>query len=292
MIRTRIVTRAWPELAAMKDGFLNLLKTQYYIISVANDAQITFYENRPIEDNDNALVKIFITGENTRPANPEAFDLILGFKQEKKNEYYLPLWTFYMNWNADDVTDSHCITHFLSKRFPSQKIPQYFCGFVSCRYRPYRVSFVQKLSNNYKQVTCGGVILNNIGGDIGLHRDQKQEFLRKCKFGIAFENESVDCNMIGYTTEKIFEVFAAGIVPIYWGDPTIDKIFNPKAFLNRHNFATDEAFIEEIAAIDQNDTRYFAMLEEPIFLNNQIPQSFYPDSVCRKIAELYFTKTI
>jgi len=33
-------------------------------------------------------------------------------------------------------------------------------------------------------------------------------------------------------TEKIVEAFAANCIPIYWGDPSISKVFNSKAFIN------------------------------------------------------------
>lgn len=289
MLRVSFFTHAWPSISFMRNSFLKQLKTQFRAVTVADNPQITFYENQQVNEDDPARLKIFITGENSSPSDPDSFDLILGFKSQRSNEYYLPLWTFYANWNQDETNDTHCITNFLSERKRPTQIPSLFCGFVSNHHRPYRVEFVQKLSK-YKTVSCGGIILNNIGGKIGPHGHDKQEFLRRCKFGIAFENESANTNMIGYTTEKIFEVFAAGIVPIYWGDSTVESVFNPKAFLNRHNFTSDEEFIKEIAAVDQDDERYLSMLDEPIFLNNQIPQSFYPDSVCLKIAELYHSK--
>ena len=290
MIRVCFRTTAWPSLAFMGNSFLKQLKVNFRAVTVTDRPDIIFYENQEVKPSDDAKLKIFITGENTSPQNPDAFDLILGFKSVRPNEYYLPLWTFYMNWNADDFKNSHCVANFIKDRKRPLKIPKQFCGFVSYHYRPYRVEFVKKLSTNYKQVTCGGVILNNIGGKIGSEGRHKQEFLRECKFGIAFENENVDTDMTGYTTEKIFEVFAAGIVPIYWGDPTVETVFNPKAFLNRNNFSSDDEFIEEIAAVDQDDERYLKMLEEPIFKNNCIPSSFYPGAVCEKIAELYHTK--
>lgn len=291
MIRIRFVSSgAWPSIALMKYGFLKVLKDQYHATNVQTGADITIYENEQVLQDDTSRLKIFLTGENTVPRNAKSFDIVLGFKSEQPNDYYLPAWTFYINWDASAIDDPLCISHVFPERRKLPDIPNGFCSFVSMRSRPYRTAFVSKLSQTYKSVACGGSIMNNINAVIGPTAKDKQQFLQCFKFCIAFENESVDTNMIGYTSEKIFEAFAAGVVPIYWGDPTITSIFNPKAFLNRHDFTTDENFINEIIRVDQNDQLYRAMTNEPIFLHNQIPLSFYPQNVCMKLAELYHTK--
>ena len=43
----------------------------------------------------------------------------------------------------------------------------------------------------------------------------KLDFDRSHKFSIVCENTAHS----GYTTEKLVEAFAAGCIPIYWGDP-------------------------------------------------------------------------
>ena len=66
--------------------------------------------------------------------------------------------------------------------------------------------------------------MNNVGSPVA----DKYAFESEYKFSIAFENASYS----GYTSEKILEAFAAGTVPIYWGDPDIAKVYNSKAFIN------------------------------------------------------------
>ena len=80
--------------------------------------------------------------------------------------------------------------------------------------------FFDKLST-YKQVSSGGRFRNNIGGAVA----DKKAFQADHKFAIAFENTSYD----GYCTEKLMEAFAAGTIPIYWGDPNVAKDFNPES---------------------------------------------------------------
>jgi len=77
----------------------------------------------------------------------------------------------------------------------------------------------------------------------------KIEFLKRYKFNIAFENASLP----GYTTEKIVEPMAARCLPIYWGNPLIEREFNPKSFLNYFDFRDDDALIEKIIEFDESD---------------------------------------
>ena len=86
----------------------------------------------------------------------------------------------------------------------------------------FRLKFMDELSE-YKQIDYGGSYKNNIGGKI----KNKTEFLMSYKFSIAMENSNGD----GYNSEKIYQSFLSGTIPIYYGDYMIDEIYNPKAFI-------------------------------------------------------------
>ena len=85
------------------------------------------------------------------------------------------------------------------------------------------------------------------------------EFLKPYKFNIAFENTSYP----GYTTEKVMEPMVVGTLPIYWGNPLINMDFNTKSFINWHDYGSDEAVINKLIELDQNDQKYRNMLSEP-----------------------------
>jgi hypothetical protein len=61
---------------------------------------------------------------------------------------------------------------------------------------------------------------------------EKIEFLRKCKFAIAFENSSAP----GYNTEKLTHAIEADCLPIYWGDTQVGRSYNTQRFINAHDF--------------------------------------------------------
>ena len=124
-----------------------------------------------------------------------------------------------------------------------------------------RTEFFRKLCR-YKKVDSGGGALNNIGCRIPF--DQKRDFVSRYKFSIAFENASVP----GYTTEKLFEAMQAKGVPVYWGNPLVEREFNPGSFLNYHDFPSEEALIEKIIELDQDDAKYLEV-SQPTVLSRQ-----------------------
>ena len=132
-----------------------------------------------------------------------------------------------------------------------------FCGFVVSNDQGMKERLqMYKLLSAYKKVESGGRYMNNIGGPI----KDKFAFDQSHKFSLAFEN----CSHKGYTTEKIVEAFAAGAIPIYYGNPEIGKEFNTKAFVNIHDFASLEDAVKRVIEIDQNDELYKQMKAEPI----------------------------
>ncbi|HWY30690.1 MAG TPA: glycosyltransferase family 10 [Candidatus Acidoferrum sp.] len=143
-----------------------------------------------------------------------------------------------------------------------------FCSFLITGYNRRkngnRVEFFRKLSK-YKKVDSAGVKFNNIGGPLPRGGRTKINFLRDYKFNICYENRALP----GYTTEKIFEPMVARCLPIYWGNPLIAEEFNPRSFLNRADFSSDEALIEKIIELDQDDVKYLEYLRQPYFNNDQ-----------------------
>jgi hypothetical protein len=62
--------------------------------------------------------------------------------------------------------------------------------------------------------------------------DNKHQTLANYKYSICFENSE----MRGYITEKIFDCFYAGTVPIYHGAPDISDFIDPNSYIDFKNF--------------------------------------------------------
>lgn len=109
-----------------------------------------------------------------------------------------------------------------------------FCAYmVSNGGAMLRERFFDKLSA-YKRVDSGGKWRNNIGGLLDLQYDNKkddmldikQKWLEGYKFNICFENSSYP----GYLTEKLFDAYNAGCIPIYWGDTSLRVGFDGESY--------------------------------------------------------------
>jgi hypothetical protein len=148
-----------------------------------------------------------------------------------------------------------------------------FCSYIvsnnSPRRNKNRIEIFEKLSK-YKRVESGGLFRNNVGGQVLGAYAGKIEFLRPCKFNIAFENVSLP----GYTTEKLPHAMMARALPIYWGDPRVAGDFNPSSFINASKFPDLDALVEEIIRIDKDDSLYLPYFTQPYLPDNK-PTEWY-----------------
>lgn len=75
--------------------------------------------------------------------------------------------------------------------------------------------------------------------------DDKMKTLSRMKFSICFEN----FNFPGYITEKIFDCFLTGSIPIYLGAPDIDKYVPAETFIDARKFGSFKEIDEYIRAM-------------------------------------------
>lgn len=100
--------------------------------------------------------------------------------------------------------------------------------------------------------------------------DSKKEVLEKYKFTICYENAR-DIN--GYITEKIFDCFFAGCVPIYWGADNIAIHIPKECFIDKRDFASYEKLFAYLK--NMNDEEYMSYLKNiEIFLNSEKAYNF------------------
>ena len=146
-----------------------------------------------------------------------------------------------------------------------------FCAAVISNnetYSYFRLKFIKEL-NKYKQIDMGGNVLNNIGGQV----KNKIEFLSSYKFSISMENSNGD----GYISEKILESLISGTIPIYYGDYMIDEYINPKAYILIKGERDIKKKIKYIKRIDIDDELYKSLLNENIFVYNNISETISED---------------
>lgn len=250
-------------------------KDDNYLVEILNK----YYEGYEITDNPDFLfysvfgtthlkykdcVKVFITDEAAAPDFNEC-DYAIAFDWMSFEDRYLrrPIWLEERRFFPPQVRISD-----------EQALNRRFCNFVyynecSGEGTEFRKQFVKKLSE-YKRVDCPGKVMNNMTAPIigrfeGDWRKSKVDFVKNYKFTIAFENTRYR----GYTTEKILHSFIGNSLPIYWGNPLVEKDVNSKSFINCNGYEKNlDDIINKIIEIDQNDKLYLQMLHEEPMSNN------------------------
>jgi hypothetical protein len=105
---------------------------------------------------------------------------------------------------------------------------------------------------------CQGI--HTLITDIGANKDRKFSnndlMFKKYKFVVAFENQEIK----GYITEKFINPLLGGCIPVYLGASDINEHFNPECFINVNNYTSYDACIDDLLALEQDETRLKKML--------------------------------
>lgn len=80
--------------------------------------------------------------------------------------------------------------------------------------------------------------------------ESKIDVIKNYKFALAFENNN---NEIGGICEKIFDVMAAGCVPIYWGAPNVLDYIPKETFIDFRDFLDYKKLNEYLQSITKNE---------------------------------------
>lgn len=240
------------------------MEADYYIGDTCTD-HIEFYKG----------VTVLYTAEN-HPVDLNRFDYCITHEYGSGDRFYrYPYWLNqlmiapelrdYMLGNRPKVTPEELV-----------KNQTEFCSFV-CRNEKgkERNALVRALMKKRK-VNCAGPFMNNTGSI--LPKGQKHEYQRKHAFSMAYENESYP----GYQTEKIVDAFVSGSIPIYWGNPLVEREFNPAAFVNAHNFRNLDELVKYILELADDPVRRAEMINADLLRD---PEVF--EKTDRELEELF-----
>jgi len=247
--------------------FVDLLQ-RHFTVAISDRPDLLFYSDTAGSHLHRlySCKKVFWTGESTLPDFNVCDFAMTPRKIDDPRHCRLPFYVVGTECNAIDLIKAPDDAEQVLRQ------TRHGCGVVisnTGKKASYRNQFFHKLSNRI-EVHSGGRGFNNIGGPIPSGGVAKHDFLRRFRFNMCFENLSFP----GYATEKLVEAMWARCIPIYWGDPEIDVQFNPQSFINVSDFATEEAAMDRICEIENDDQSYLAMLKEPFFPDNQ-PNEFF-----------------
>jgi alpha(1,3/1,4) fucosyltransferase len=193
------------------------------------------------------------------------FDYAIGFDPIIYSDRYLRFNTGYRFQSFLEITPS--------KKFSFSE--KKFCDFIysNSLSNPMRDE-IKLVLDKHATVDSYGRHLNNAGNllhkltsKIGWER-AKIDIQAAHLFSIAAENAF----QYGYTSEKIYTSFAAGNIPIYWGNPLIFQDVNPNRIISAHSFQSIEKMYTYIASLAKDEDAYNQIIQEPWFTNSQLAE--------------------
>ena len=203
---------------------------------------------------------VLYTGERVT-SNLERFDWSISFDESSDRNLYLPEWVRHLNRLG--LTPWSLVRR--TARPAEAGSGRRGCAYIFRHRVPRREAFFDRLAARMEVVSPGDSRNNH--WRIVRTSAEKAAFLRHFRFNIAFENEAFP----GYLTEKIVDAFTAGCVPIYHGDPHVERTFSPEAFVHVRGESDYRPYIERILQIDGNPSRLKAMQDAAPLMDNRLP---------------------
>lgn len=248
----------WRDFDVNDNPFTNILKKHYNVVIDNENPDFAFCSHFGTDYLKYKCVRILYLGEAKAP-DFNIYDYAIAFDDIKFGDRYLQYPYLFFRESFKQALDKHTFSddYYLSKKkFCNVVVSNNLCD-------KKRDEYFKALCD-YKMVDSGGRHLNNLPD--GQPVPDKLAFQKEYKFSFAFENSA----FTDYVTEKIFDAWAAGTVPVYWGAPNIDKYVNPKAFINCNDMKDEKELIAKIKEIDEDDEKYLAMMKEPVLLEDSV----------------------
>jgi len=113
--------------------------------------------------------------------------------------------------------------------------------------------------------------------------EAKRPVLEQYKFAICYENAR---DIPGYITEKIFDCFFAGCVPVYWGANNVTDHIPEDCFIDKRKYKTYEALYNYMNTMRENEYLYYLDAIESFILSSrayQFSSDYFTETVLREI---------
>jgi hypothetical protein len=230
-----------------------------------------------------AKCKLFYYGENLNRYSPynneklliNTFDLIIGFKYTnlEKKMIRFPLWLMYYNYYDYNSNSGDNLLTYIENKYNKNKNKNknIFASLIARHDREGQRTKICNELSKYGKIMYPGNFNNNII-KIGPTTEDKINYISNSIYNICPENSMFE----GYFTEKIFQAFEGGTIPLYWAIdyPEKDMINKNKyCFCNVNN---DKELQKSIHNVVSYPEQY---LEGNIFTEN----------ACNIIKEYYET---
>lgn len=118
-------------------------------------------------------------------------------------------------------------------------------------------------------------------------RGKKIETLSKYNFVVSYDSIT---NQNGYISEKIFDVFAAKSVPIYWGADNVTDYIPKECFVDRRDFTSDGEVFNYIKNMSKKDYERKIRAIEKYLKSDKYIKVFSSEAIANNIANNFLYK--
>lgn len=219
-------------------------------------------------------------------------DLSIGFDYLNNNKYIrLPFWMLcYFNILLDGQNLIDNINNKINIINTTKTNKTKFCSLMARYDWNYIKSAMYKKISKIDKINCPSQLFHNDNDLKNIFNDNKTEYLKQFKFNICPENSKEK----GYITEKLFDAFCAGCIPIWWGDENIEPdVINKNAVLYWKKDEDNEVLIKEIEKLNKDEKLYESFMSQPK-LHDKASDYIYGQitSLHEKIEDIIKTKIL
>lgn len=114
---------------------------------------------------------------------------------------------------------------------------------------------------------------------------RKVDVLKWYKFCICYENIK---NVPGYVTEKIFDCFRAGCIPVYWGADNVTDYIPAGCFIDRRYFDSNEQMYQYLKNMSEEEFKMY-LNNIQVFLRSSKAFEYSVDNFISIMLDLVFS---
>jgi hypothetical protein len=108
--------------------------------------------------------------------------------------------------------------------------------------------------------------------------NDKVEAMSVFKFALCFEN----CVFPGYVTEKIFDCFFAGCIPVYWGAPDIAEFVPAETFVDPRHFGRWADLDQYLRGMSKSEAQHYRDAARD-FMTSKAFDEFHQDAFVNQL---------
>lgn len=204
-----------------------------------------------------ARVGIWYTAENRRPP-AEGWDATLSFDSDAwPGNAYLPFWQLnsdlFGGSFAGLLGETLSIEAMVSSRQTYLEVGSRpgFCCAILRNPDPVRLKAIELLKRVGPVDIYGPLARKPVASKVSI--------FQRYRFALVFENDLYP----GYVTEKPFDAWHCGAVPLYWGWDAAESL-NPRALVNMATLADPLELVEAVADLERNPDSIGEMASLPL----------------------------